>query len=156
MKIQHLLIKISIIAYLLFGLTGCEFYREHQGVKHFQWAKKDIKTYKVSLDKDTKYDIQIALRHMTAIADDDFKIKIMIKTPAGEGSQKVYTIPIRNPENNEFYGEVAHQICDTDLVVMPNHQFSEDGEYTFEISSAMEKDISVGIMEIGLVINKAK
>lgn len=156
MKVKHLLIKISIIAYVLFGLTACEFYREHRGVKHFQWAKDDVKTYKVSFDKDTKYDIYIALRHMTAIADDDFKVKMMIKTPAGEGTEKLFVIPIRNPETNEFYGEVAHQLCDTELIVLPSHQFSEDGEYTIEISSDMKKDISVGIMEVGLIIKKAK
>jgi gliding motility-associated lipoprotein GldH len=156
MKIKSLLIKLFIASYVLFGLTGCEVYREHQGVKHFQWAKKDVKIFKKGLDKNTKYDIYIALRHMTAIADDDFKVKMMIKTPAGEGTEKSFVIPIRNPETNEFYGEVAHQLCDTELVVLPSHELPEDGEYTFEISSDMEKDVSVGIMEVGLVIKKAE
>ena len=156
MKIKSLLIKLLVASYVLFGLMSCEVYREHQGVKHFKWAKKDVKTYKKSLDKDTKYDISIALRHMTAIADDNFKVKMMVKTPSGEGTEKSFVIPIRNPETNEFYGEVAHQLCDTELVVLSGHQLPEDGEYTFEVSSDMPKDISVGIMEVGLVINKAK
>ncbi|MCC5946660.1 MAG: hypothetical protein JJT94_17140 [Bernardetiaceae bacterium] len=154
---RTILLSLSILLFLF--LTSCDsnvIYKDHQGVKRLQWKSDETKVFNVPIDDtETSYQLIVAIRHHSNIGFKDLDVNLITELPSGKASQERYTINLLD-DNERPLGEIALDITDREQVVVESFKFEEKGNYKFSISHGQEGKTVPGIMEVGLVIRKAK
>lgn len=142
---------------ILVFLSACNpnnVYREYENIKHFKWAKSDVKTFKVDITENAiPYNFQIGFRHIASIQKGVIKINVKTTFPSGKVSNASYDVVIRDQKGFPL-GETMGDISDIEVTVEPEYVFAETGTYTFELTHDSKEDELADMMEVGVVIDK--
>ncbi|MBX2841035.1 MAG: gliding motility lipoprotein GldH, partial [Flammeovirgaceae bacterium] len=103
---------------------------------------------------DEAYTLQLGLRHYTGIQFGDVSLNVNTVSPSGESADKEYILSIRD-KNGDVKGSAMGDVTDIEIPVEEGIKFSEQGTYKFTITHTMEPEILSGVMEVGVVIDKA-
>ena len=150
-KLTYLVLSFLV---LLASCNSNNVYREYEDIKHFTWAKSDVKSFKVEIaDITLPYNFQIGFRHVATIRKGVIKVNVKTTSPSGKTSTASYNVQIRDAQGFPL-GETMGDISDIEVTVEPEFVFAETGIYTFEVSHDSKEDELAEMMEVGVVIDK--
>ena len=111
---------------------------------YFEVAVKDVKS---------EYNIYLTLRHITQYPYDNLKINLTVYAPSGEERTTLHTFPIKDKEG-KFLGDGAGDLWDVKLLVKGKYMFNQEGNYKFQIDNLMDYYDIVGLVDLGLIVEK--
>jgi gliding motility-associated lipoprotein GldH len=151
----------SFLFYIIIsgGCTKNRIYEKHINIENYSWKRIDgnhVLKYEVPVkDTSSNYNIMIAVRYMTGFPFTTLHVGFDIYTPDGEEKYSLHNLAIRGKDGSNK-GEGLGDIWDLNVPVITNYKFNTKGLYKFEIENLMDKYDTPGIMQIGLIIEKAK
>lgn len=154
---------ISCILFLLIslGFFACNrdtVFSEYHKFEKNTWKRinDDVKFEVEIEDISQKYDIHIPVRHASFYPHQYLELGFNIYSPSGQESYSVKKIYLKDTRG-EWKGEGMGDIWDFDYRIFEHYSFNETGKYTFEIQNLTGNNLFLpGVMEIGLIIKKAK
>jgi gliding motility-associated lipoprotein GldH len=152
-KLFYLLLLGTII------LSSCnqgKIYEKYLDNERITWNRFDVKTFNVDIKNiSAKYDFYVALRYITDVPFKYVTIKFTLYTPSGEMRTIELKIMLKDKEGN-LLGEGMGDLWDLVHLVREDFQFTEPGICKVEVSSTMSQADLPGIMQVGLIVKKAK
>jgi len=155
------MIRTIALAATLLAIIGCQpegrIYNDFKDLSpNIEWLKKDARVFKVDIsDINQAYDMSLSLRYVTGYPYRYAKVRVTETSPAGKKSVNDYELVVRE-ENGEYIGEPGLDIWDSEHLVEPNKKYGEAGTYSYTIEHIMQMDPLVLVMEIGVILDKAK
>lgn len=152
-------IVLGIIASILF--TACQsenrVFSENQELSPgVEWYKKDKRTFRVPIEDGTiDYSMSLMFRFAEGYPYPNVLVKVTEISPSGKEVVFHYDLKVRD-ENNNYIGEAALDIWDSEHLVESKKEFKEAGTYTYIIEQDTPIDPLPNAMEIGLLLDKKK
>ena len=148
-------ILIAVIA--LFALTACnkgKIYEKRQTFDNYTWNRFKPLFFEVEVaDIKPEYNVYLCLRHITQYPYEDLKINLTVYSPSGEERTTMHTFIMKN-KDGKFSGEGAGDLWDLKLLVKGNYVFNQAGKYKFQIDNLMDYFDIVGLVDLGLIVEK--
>ncbi len=148
-----------IMALSIFALTACnkgKIYEERQEFDNYTWNRFKPLFFEVTVkDIKSEYNVYLTLRHITQYPYDDLRINLTMYAPSGEERTTRHAFLIKN-EDGKFLGSGAGDLWDVELLVKGKMIFNEKGIYKLQIDNLMDYYDIVGLVDLGLVIEKVK
>jgi gliding motility-associated lipoprotein GldH len=153
----------NIIAVLIISIivTSCQLggrvYSKNQELSpQAEWLKKDAREFMVPVkDNSLAYDLSISFRYLDGYQYQIARIRVTETSPAGKVAVKEYDLKVRE-DNGDYIGEAGLDIWDSDHLVEANKKYEETGTYSYRIEQNMPVDPLTSVMEIGIILSKAK
>lgn len=149
----------GILLMALLALSSCtrrKVFSEYHKFGNFTWNRFEMLTFDVPIaDEESLYEIAVAVRHIPQFPYGDLDINLTIKSPDGEMRSGDFTLKLKD-KNGKWLGDGMGDLYDIEIPVHKNMKFSGKGVTRIEIENKMNKFEIRGIMEVGLVVRKAK
>jgi gliding motility-associated lipoprotein GldH len=149
----------AFIALSILILTSCsktKIYEKRQDFDNYTWNRMKSLFFEVPVtDTETEYNIYLTLRHITQYPYDDLKINVTIYSPSGEERTTMHTIKIKDSQG-KFLGSGAGDLWDVELLAKEKMGFNQPGTYKFQIDNLMDYLDVVGLVDLGLRVEKVK
>lgn len=153
----------KLLAALVVGilLVSCtpegQIFSENQELSpELTWKKKDTRKFEVAVDDNSpNYDVTLAFRYADGFPQQVMKVKVTETSPSGKKAEFKYDLKVRQ-DNGDYIGEGSLDIWDSEHVVEKGKKYEETGTYTYVIEHDMPRDPVQLVMEIGMIIAKAK
>jgi gliding motility-associated lipoprotein GldH len=146
----------AILALII--LSSCnsgKIYEKYYDIDRITWTRFDMKTFTINIDDISRpYDFYVLIRHHTEFPFPAIDIRFTINTPSGEMRTMVQEIVLKDKEGN-LLGDGMGDLWDVVFPVRKGFQFTEKGECTVEVSSAMSKADLPGILQVGLIVRQS-
>jgi len=148
--------KIFLII-LTIGLFSCgnNTFKDYHTFSDILWHKSDVVKYNFNVDNAGEYNIYFPLRFTQGCPYKSIPINVKFISPTGKEFNISKEIKIID-DNNNYIGEGAGDIWDTEELIAEKHKFDETGNYKVEISQTSTEETLAFIMEVGLRIEPAK
>jgi gliding motility-associated lipoprotein GldH len=153
--------RFLVTLIIAIGLFACQqegrVFSEHKELSpKLEWLKKDAREFKVPVnDNSIAYNMSLSFRYLNGFENSAVKVKVTETSPAGVQVEKEYDLKVRD-ENGDYIGEFAYEIWDSEHSIETNKKYQETGTYTYVIEHNMPKDPLSKVMEIGIILDKAK
>jgi gliding motility-associated lipoprotein GldH len=154
---KKLLTGLLIVSSLIACQSEDRVFVEHQELSpEVEWLKKDVKTFKVPVsDNSLNFNLSLSFRYTTGYQYPTANVKVTEISPSGKESVKEYDLKVREA-NGDFIGEPGFDIWDSEHLVEANKKYEETGTYTYVIEQNTPVDPLNFVMEIGVILDKAK
>jgi len=143
----------------IIALSSCnkgKIYEKRQQFDNYTWNRFKPLFFEVEVkDIQSEYNVYLTLRHITQYPYDDLKINLTVFSPANEQRTTMHTFLIKDT-NGKFLGEGAGDLWDLKLLVKGKYYFNKEGTYKFQIDNLMDYFDIVGLMDLGLIVEKVK
>ena len=150
---------ISAVILTILFLTSCsggKIFEEHTDIKGNVWNRFEVIEFETDIrDIGNSYDFFITIRHMEQFPLKFITIDFTFYTPSGETRSSEHRIDIKDADGN-LLGKGMGDLWDLEKAVWKGYTFSEPGICRFEISSTMSYADLPGIMQVGLIVRKAR
>ncbi len=145
-----------ISAVLLTSCSKRKVFEKYIDIDNYKWKRANLIKFEVPItDTTTNYDVTLNVRHTSYYAFANILLNVTTTYPAGDMRTKDYNIVLRN-DDGTFKGEGAGDIWDLAYPVMTDVTFAQKGTYTFEVQNVMPAIEISDIMDVGLIVKKAK
>jgi gliding motility-associated lipoprotein GldH len=153
----------NILAVLIISVivTSCQLggrvYSKNQELSpQAEWLKKDAREFMVPVkDKNLIYNLSISFRYVDGYQYQIARVRVTETSPAGKVTVKDYDLKVRE-DNGDYIGEAGLDIWDSDHLVEANKKYEESGTYSYRIEQNMPVDPLTSVMEVGIILEKAK
>lgn len=151
------LILTIAIAAVFSACNSDKIIEEHKDLSpNIEWKKDLVIEWKATIeDAALTYDMSLALRFITGIPYKDVKVELETISPSGVVTKELFPINVKLSAT-QLNGECMGDYCDLTVPVKSKVKFLETGVYTFKARQAMPFPIITHVMELGLIIEKAK
>ena len=153
--------RSRIIGVAITSLIACQpegrVYIEHQDLSpEVEWLKKDVREFEVPIDDNsTTYNMSLSFRYVNGYQYQVAKVQVTEIAPSGKEAVREYELKVRK-DNGEYIGEAGYDIWDSEHLIEQNRKYEETGTYTYKITHVMPTDPLNLVMEIGVILDKAK
>lgn len=151
--------KYALIAILLSSIFigGCEqsrVYDRNNTLPKEGWHYGKALTYEVSiLDTAIAYNMYINVRHTDAYPYNNLWLKLNTTLPNGTIQENKINVELSSP-TGEWTGNCIDGICYSTVLVQPNFQLLQKGNYIFSLEQDMRMNPLPYLMDIGIKIEK--
>lgn len=104
-------------------------------------------------DVSYNYNVYLTLRHITQYPYDNLKVNLTIYSPSGEERTSMHVFQVKD-KDGKFLGDGMGDLWDLKLLVKQNISFKNPGKYKIQIDNLMDYFDIVGLMNIGLIVEK--
>lgn len=141
---------------LLASCSNQTVFKEYNKFENYSWNRFDVLIFKVDFeDTEAEYDIYLNFRHLPEYPYTSIDFNFTINTPSGEMRTLDYEIDLYN-RKGERLSKCLGDYCDLKIPLRNGFRFSEPGTAIFEIENRMTKLETLGVMEVGLIIEKSE
>lgn len=149
----------SVFILFLFFLGSCsggKVFEKYATIKGNIWNRFEVIEFETDIeDIGGSYDFFVELRHMEQFPLKFITIDFTFYTPSGEIRSSEHRIDIKDAGGN-MLGKGMGDLWDIEKPVWQGYKFTEPGICRFEISSTMSNADLPGIMQVGLIVRKAR
>jgi len=155
------MIRIIVLVSFTLSLAACQpegrVYNEHKELSpEFRWSQIDTREFEVPID-DTSipYNLTLSFRFINGYQYNAAKVSVIETSPSGKETVNEYTLKVRD-DKGEYIGEAGYDIWDSEHLVEANKKYEETGIYTYTLAHSMPDDPLLNVMDIGVILDKAK
>lgn len=143
-------------ALMLISCDSGKVYQRYEDIPNNIWAKENTVGFEVEIEDATPaYNVDLAVRHSIYYVWANLMVNLTVKYPSGEIRTKDYDFFIRNTDGS-FKGEGAGDLYDITFPWLEDVTFPEKGKYMFIVQNIMPQLETEDVMQIGLIVKKAK
>jgi gliding motility-associated lipoprotein GldH len=155
-SISLLLSGLIVIALSFYSCDSRKVFREFEKIPGYSWERDQTITFQTEINKENgPLDINLELRHSSFFPYKEMAVVFRIIGPDGSVRSAEHIIAIRD-EKGDFIGDGMGDLWDVSFSLYEGLSLNESGTYTFEVDNVMPRVRVAGIMEVGLLIRKAK
>ncbi len=155
--------KISITYFLLIFLccvfASCDpsrMFEENKKVVKGEWDQNTPIVFQVSVEDTIEfYNVYINVRNSGSYRFSNLYLFVNTIFPGGQLERDTLELTLASPDGR-WLGEGLGDIFDNRILFKENVQFSQPGEYSFELIQAMRINPLPGIMDAGIRIEKVQ
>lgn len=152
--VQVFFILISVI--LLSSCSNNTVYESYNKFENLNWKRFNIQKFEFKVENiEIEYDVYLTIRHIPEIPYKEFKINYTFYTPSGDMRSNDIILDLYDNDKNKL-SECLGDFCDFTFPIREGLTFSDAGTVKFEIENKYPKVDMPGIMEVGLIVKKAK
>ena len=141
---------------LLVSCSNNKVFEQYHKFEKFSWNRFNFVKFETNIeDTESEYDIYLNFRHLPEYPYRNFDFNFTIYTPSGEMRTSDYEIDLYDKQGKQL-SECLGDYCDLKIPLREGFRFSEPGLAKFEIENKMTKLETRGVIEVGLVIEKAR
>ncbi len=142
----------------IIGFSSCNnntIYKKRHEFKDYTWNRFDSLLFETKIkDPQQQYNVYLTLRYITQYPNDFLKVNFTITSPSGDERTSMHSFKIRD-KDGKLQGDVAGDIYDLKLRVKENMSFNTEGNFKFQIDNLMDHFDTPGLMDMGIIIEKA-
>ncbi len=156
--LQSLIKKAIPVLLILFAACNgdTKVFEEYHKFENLSWNRFDILEFEANIeDIELEYDIYINIRHIPEVPYKEMLINFTIYSPSGDMRTTDYTLDYFDPEGNKL-SECMGDLCDLYIPIRKAIKFYDPGITKFEIENKYPKVEMPGIMEVGIIVKKAR
>ena len=145
-----------VIAFLI--LSGCNdsaVFKEYTVFDNVSWNKQNILNFEFPVKKNEGLDFYLAFRHHTNFPYTFININITFFTPDGEMRSRDYHFRLKGIDGN-WLADGMGDLWDVELPIRKDMIFNKTGICKVSFENKMNKAETPGIIEVGLIVRKAK
>jgi len=101
------------------------------------------------------YNIYLTLRHITQYPYNNLKVNLTIYSPSGDERTTMHVFQVKDKEG-KFLGDGMGDLWDLKLLAKQNISFKDPGNYKIQIDNLMDYFDIVGLMNIGVIVEKTE
>ncbi|MBK9424576.1 MAG: gliding motility lipoprotein GldH [Bacteroidetes bacterium] len=143
--------------FLAVSFTSCDplrYFEENKEIPKMEWDKDEPLSFLVSVeDTSLGYNVFINVRNAGFYRFSNLYLFINTTFPQGQVHRDTIECILASPEGR-WLGEGLGDIWDNRILFKENVQFTQPGEYRFELNQAMRINPLPGIMDAGIRIEK--
>ncbi|MEI6764695.1 MAG: gliding motility lipoprotein GldH [Bacteroidota bacterium] len=149
-------IIMALCAIVLVSCNSNKVFQKYEKIGDNKWMRENTVNFDVTID-DTKpdYNVEVAIRHSSYYAFADLLFNVTIVSPSGEIRTKDFDEYLREKDGT-FKGEGAGDLWDITFPAFTKSRFNEPGVYKISVQNIMPYTTTEDIMEVGLIVTKAK
>lgn len=144
-----------MITIVFAGCNNSTVFKEYRKMENVSWNKFDAQEFDVPVTKGEPLDLFLALRHHTDFPYNFIDISITYYTPDGEIRVKDHHYRLIGTDL-KWKGNGMGDLWDIELPIRKKMTFNKSGICKISIESKMSKVELPGIIEVGLIVNKAQ
>ena len=142
---------------VVFAFTSCDpsrHFEENKEIPKMEWDKDVPLSFLVSVnDTSLGYNVYINVRNAGFYRFSNLYLFVNTTFPQGQVHRDTVECILASPEGR-WLGEGLGDIWDNRILFKENVQFTQPGEYRFELNQAMRINPLPGIMDAGIRIEK--
>lgn len=155
-EVKKLILSLFLGLIILSSCDQGKIYEEYIDIERITWNRFDVKTFEFEIkDASDGYDFYIVLRHHTGIPFNFITTRFTLYTPSGEIRTLEQKIMLKDKEG-KLLGDGMGDLWDVVHLVREDFLFTEPGICKVEIASTMSKADLPGILQLGLIVRKAR
>jgi gliding motility-associated lipoprotein GldH len=159
-KALKYLVFVCLSSLLFISCNKSKIYEQRQEFDNNTWErltdKKTIKFDNINIEKtDDVYDIYVTLRHTPYINEKQVKFVMKIISPSGIVKETVHTIKLSDRFGTKWVGDAMGDMIDVEEKCRSFVSFPEKGNYTITLTNLGTYDKTVGLMDMGIRIEKS-
>ena len=145
------------LLFLSVAFTSCDpsrYFEENKEIPKMEWEKDEPLTFLVAVeDTSLGYNVYINVRNAGFYRFSNLYLFINTTFPQGQVHRDTIECILASPEGR-WLGEGLGDIWDNRILFKENVQFTQPGEYRFELTQAMRINPLRGIMDAGIRLEK--
>ncbi len=145
------------LLFVAIAFTSCDpsrYFEENKEIPKMEWDKDVPLSFLVSVeDTSLGYNVYINVRNAGFYRFSNLYIFVNTTFPQGQVHRDTVECILASPEGR-WLGEGLGDIWDNRILFKENVQFTQPGEYRFELNQAMRINPLPGIMDAGIRIEK--
>ncbi len=150
--------QLILLSSLLLLLASCgtdAHYDNMESVGDDGWQQSEVISMDVSIeDASVPYDIYLNVRNTKDYEYMNMFIFLDVTNPSGETFRDTVALSIAD-ENGKWDSEdVSETYVMNSFLTYENHQFEEEGDYTFELAHGMYDASLLGVSDVGIKLVK--
>lgn len=159
-KALKYLVFVCLSSLLFVSCNKNKVYEQRQEFDNNTWerltSKKDVKFENIKIE-DTKdvYDIYVSVRHTPYINEPKIKFLMKIISPSGITKETSHTIELKDRYGVKWLGDAMGDMIDVEEKCRAFVAFPEKGIYTIVLTNQGMYDKTVGLMDMGVKIEKS-
>ncbi|MBL7914843.1 MAG: gliding motility lipoprotein GldH [Bacteroidia bacterium] len=145
------------LLFVAIAFTSCDssrYFEENKEIPKMEWDKDVPISFLVSVeDTSLGYNVYINVRNAGFYRFSNLYLFVNTTFPQGQVHRDTVECILASPEGR-WLGEGLGDIWDNRILFKENVQFTQPGEYRFELNQAMRINPLPGIMDAGIRIEK--
>lgn len=155
-NIIYIVVIIIVLSGLFYSCNKNKIYEDYQKIKNNVWCKDSVLNFELNIeDTAAVYNVFLNVRHASFYRYSNLWVFAKITRP--DFSYAIDTIEcILAEDNGRWRGDGLGDIWDYthDWIKNNSEIFNINGKYKIEIKHAMRDSLTLGIMDIGIEIDK--
>ncbi|PLW98347.1 MAG: hypothetical protein C0591_04620 [Marinilabiliales bacterium] len=130
-------------------------FKEYRSFNDVSWNRFDIQNFEVPVKENEVLDFYLFVRHHSYFPYDFMDVNITFYMPGGEIRSRDYHFELKD-EEGKWLADGMGELWDIELPVRKNLTINEAGICKIRVENKMTKLETPGIIEVGLLVKKAK
>lgn len=151
--------KILLFAVLIVLISGCDSNKPVSQVYNFKnatWERFKLLNFELPVENTRhRYDFSLMVRYSEKFPETTLPVNVVMTTPEGEERIKEYTFFIKD-KDGKFTGTPVDGVYQMVIPLRGDVRFGKKGSCKFEIENLTPKYLTSGIIEMGVVMERAK
>lgn len=146
---------VMLIA-IVVSITSCSSGPVYHSEKDFQmqtWNRFEKVIFDFPVNGDQSYDIELNLSHNAEFAYDQMPVYVILTTPSGEERMREVTFKLKE---GSFIGEVSGENWKVKTSLWKGVKIAKPGTCSVSVENMNPKYETLGINNIGIVVNKSE
>lgn len=106
-------------------------------------------------DVNYNYNLFLTLRHITQYPYENLRVNLTIYSPSGDERTSMHVFQVKDKEG-KLIGDGMGDLWDLKLLAKQNISFKDPGKYKIQIDNLMDYFDIVGLMNIGVIVEKTE
>jgi gliding motility-associated lipoprotein GldH len=147
---------ILIISTLSISCSKNKVYEKRFEFEKYTWNRFLPVYFEFPIHDNTyNYNIYLTSRHITQYPYDNLKVNLTIYSPSGDERTSMHVFQVKD-KDGKFLGDGMGDLWDLKLLVKQNISFKDAGNYKIQIDNLMDYYDIVGLMNIGVIVEKSQ
>ena len=149
------IILVSAISLFFFSCESNRVFEENKSVAGNTWERNNKISFETNID-DTNliYNVYINVRNASSYSYRNLYIFLVTKMPDGKISKDTLNCYLQD-ETGHWAGKGLGDAWENRILFKPMVKFNQKGKFVFEYEQGMREEKLLGIMDVGLRIEKA-
>ena len=144
---------------LILGLCGCDpnvLYKSHQDIDDGQWFVKNEPTFGFEVVDSTQiYNVHYLVRNAAGYPYYNLYVKRSLLDSQNKiVNEALNELVLMDEKTGKPLGDGLGDLFDHKIIALKNYRFPRKGKYTFKVRQYMRQDPLLGILSVGVSIEK--
>jgi len=144
---------------LILGLWSCDpnvLYKNHQDIDDGQWFVKNEPTFGFDITDSTQtYNVYYLVRNAAGYPYYNLYVKRSLLNPQNKiVNEALNELVLMDEKTGKPLGDGLGDLFDHKIIALKNYRFPRKGKYTFKVRQYMRQDPLLGILSVGVSIEK--
>jgi gliding motility-associated lipoprotein GldH len=156
MKFKNAFIWLIIGTLALASCDSNVLYKDHEDIEEGEWFIKNEPTFSFEITDTTQtYNVYYLVRNAAGYPYYNLYVKRFLLNPENKiVNEALNELILMDEKTGKPLGDGLGDLFDHKIIALKNHRFPKAGKYTFKVRQYMRQDPLLGILSVGVSVEK--